>query len=218
MNKDFLTLYFVAGSQDCIHLPNNPADNLLNILEQALKAGITCFQFRDKGRNSLANHPKKQKQLAIQCQNLCRQYHIPFIVNDNVGLALEIEADGIHVGQTDTPVQQIKKQSSHKILVGLSVNTFTQAKQAEEIQELDYIGIGPIFPTQSKEDPKPVVGINFIPQLRQAGISKPIVAIGGIKEDSVSILKQNGADGIAVISAITKAQNIDAAVKKLLCK
>ena len=106
--QEILLLYFVAGTQDCRHLGDNPADNLLSVLKQALEGGITCFQFRDKGKFSLENSPDEQQALAIKCRDLCHQYDVPFIVDDNVDLALEIEADGIHVGQSDTPVKTIR--------------------------------------------------------------------------------------------------------------
>lgn len=93
-----LQVYFIAGTQDCRLLNGQPEQNLLSILHQALAAGINCFQFRDKGAYSLASDPARQKQLALACRDLCRQYHVPFIVNDDIDLALEIEADGIHVG------------------------------------------------------------------------------------------------------------------------
>jgi len=114
--QEILPLYFVAGTQDCRHLGDNPADNLLSVLRQALEGGITCFQFRDKGKFSLENSPAEQRALSIKCRDLCRQYDVPFIVDDNVDLALEIEADGVHVGQSDTPVTIIRAKA-HKPLI-----------------------------------------------------------------------------------------------------
>ncbi|TCK01994.1 thiamine-phosphate diphosphorylase [Volucribacter psittacicida] len=212
-----LSLYFVAGSQDFRHLAGNPCEHFLNTLNQALQAGISCFQFRDKGQFSLATQPLQQKQLAIQCRDLCRQYQVPFIINDDVELAIEIDADGIHVGQTDTPIAQIKRKIDRPFILGLSINTLSQALASDNNPDIDYFGVGPIFPTQSKEDPKPVVGLNFIQQLRQAGIKKPIVAIGGIKHpQDCRHLRQTGANGVAVISALTQSPNIAQSVQQLL--
>lgn len=216
MNTKTLSLYFVAGSQDCRHLAGNPADNLLIILQQALQAGITCFQFRDKGKYSLADNPIKHKQLAIQCQQLCRQYNVPFIINDDVDLAIELNADGIHVGQTDMSAQQIKAKINRPILIGVSINNLQQALEHNNIAEIDYFGVGPIFATQSKQDAKAPVGIDFVSQLRQAGITKPFVAIGGVDTHCSQILRQKGATGIAVISAITRAENVAQKIKELL--
>ncbi|WP_040976430.1 thiamine phosphate synthase [Necropsobacter massiliensis] len=210
-----LRLYFVAGSQDCRHLSGDPTAHLLRILQQALEHGITCFQFRDKGAGSLENDPIAQQQLAVQCRDLCRRYAVPFIVNDDVGLALAIEADGIHVGQSDMRAAQIRAKTDRTLIVGLSVNTMEQAQANNHLKEIDYFGIGPIFPTQSKADQKPAVGMSFIAQLRQQNINKPLVAIGGITRDSATQLRAFGADGIAVISAITRAQDVPAAVNAL---
>lgn len=213
--QKILPLYFVAGTQDCRHLGENPTDNLLSILKQALEGGITCFQFRDKGKFSLENSPTEQRALAINCRDLCRQYHVPFIVDDNVDLALEIEADGVHVGQSDTPVKTIRARTNKPLIIGWSINRFDEAKIGEEISEIDYFGVGPIFPTLSKENPSPTLGMEFIQTLRNGGITKPLVAIGGIKLEHVKILRKYGADGVAVITAITQANDIKAATLAL---
>ena len=213
--QEILQLYFVAGTQDCRHLGDNPADNLLSVLKQALEGGITCFQFRDKGKFSLENSPTEQRALAIKCRDLCRQYNVPFIVDDNVDLALEIEADGIHVGQSDTPVKTIRARTHKPLIIGWSVNRLDEARIGEELFEIDYFGIGPIFPTQSKENPKPTLGMAFIQTLRKAGITKPLVAIGGVKLEHVKTLRKYGADGVAVITAITQANDIKVATQAL---
>ena len=213
--QEILPLYFVAGTQDCRHLGENPADNLLSVLRQTLEGGITCFQFRDKGKFSLENSPDEQRSLAIKCRDLCRQYNVPFIVDDNVDLALEIEADGVHVGQSDTPVKTIRARSNKPLIIGWSVNRLDEAKIGEELSEIDYFGIGPIFSTQSKENPKPTLGMAFIQTLRNGGITKPLVAIGGIKLEHVKTLRKYGADGVAVITAITQANDIKVATQAL---
>ena len=213
--QEILPLYFVAGTQDCRHLGENPADNLLSVLRQTLEGGITCFQFRDKGKFSLENSPDEQRSLAIKCRYLCRQYNVPFIVDDNVDLALEIEADGVHVGQSDTPVKTIRARSNKPLIIGWSVNRLDEAKIGEELSEIDYFGIGPIFSTQSKENPKPTLGMAFIQTLRNGGITKPLVAIGGIKLEHVKTLRKYGADGVAVITAITQANDIKVATQAL---
>ena len=212
---EILPLYFVAGTQDCRHLGEQKAENLLHILKQALEGGITCFQFRDKGKFSLEDSPLAQKALAIACRDLCRQYGVPFIVNDNVSLALEIDADGIHVGQSDMSVKAIRAKTTKPLIIGWSVNLLEEAQIGENMPEIDYFGIGPIFPTQSKENPKPTLGMAFISHLRHQGITKPLVAIGGVKFEHIKTLRENGADGIAVISAISQAENVTNATKAL---
>ena len=213
--QEILPLYFVAGTQDCRHLGDDPIDNLLSVLKQALDGGITCFQFRDKGKFSLENSPDEQRSLAISCRDLCHQYDVPFIVDDNVDLALEIEADGIHVGQSDTPVKTIRAKTNKPLIIGWSINLLDEAKIGEEISEIDYFGVGPIFTTQSKENPSPTLGMEFIQTLRNRGITKPLVAIGGVKLEHVKTLRKYGADGVAVITAITQANDIKAATLAL---
>lgn len=210
-----MRLYFIAGSQDVTHLTGDPVHNLLLVLEQALKSGITCYQFREKGKKALQD-PAAYKALAIACRDLCRQYNVPFVVDDNVALAIEIEADGIHVGQTDMSPHQVKQLCGGKCFVGTSVNTLEQGLKAQQDPNVDYFGVGPIFPTQSKEDPKPVVSPEFITQIRANQIDKPIVAIGGIKAKDVAMLRGKGANGVAVISAIAQAKHIEQTVKELL--
>ena len=213
--QEILPLYFVAGTQDGRHLGDNTADNLLSVLKQALEGGITCFQFRDKGKFSLENSPDEQRSLAISCRDLCHQYDVPFIVDDNVDLALEIEADGIHVGQSDTPVKTIRAKTNKPLIIGWSINRLDEAKIGEEIAEIDYFGVGPIFTTQSKENPSPTLGMEFIQTLRNGGITKPLVAIGGVKLEHVKTLRKYGADGVAVITAITQSNDIKSATQAL---
>ncbi|MDU8924035.1 thiamine phosphate synthase [Pasteurellaceae bacterium LIM206] len=216
MNKinRMLAVYFIAGTQDCTHLAGEPAINLLGILKRALDAGITCFQFRDKGPASLEHQPAEQRNLAIACQRLCRQYQVPFIINDNVELALDIRANGIHVGQGDITPQSIRACSKN-ILIGLSVNNLHEALEAQANPDVDYLGIGPIFTTNSKPDHSRPGGIDFMRQIRRLSIDKPCVAIGGITPRSAPALRRAGADGVAVISAITQADDINEAVTAL---
>lgn len=210
-----LSVYFIAGTQDCRHLSGDPSENLLSILRQALQSGITCFQFRDKGALSLESQPESQKALAKQCLALCREYNVPFIINDNVQLALEIEADGIHVGQKDMAVSEVLAQTQHRLIVGLSTNNFEQVLAAENNPDIDYIGVGPIFPTNSKADHAPALGLDYVANLKKQGVTKPFVTIGGVNAQSAKQLKELGADGVAVISAITKSENIAETVQQL---
>ncbi|MFZ7236426.1 thiamine phosphate synthase [Avibacterium gallinarum] len=221
MDKSILRCYLVAGSQDCRHLPqydaSQPQRALLERLEQALKAGITCYQFREKGQFSLQD-PQQIEQLARQCQDLCKQYNVPFIMNNDVQLAEKLHADGIHVGQKDFAVDKLAQQIQGKMLIGLSVNTLQQAQQHNAFNGVDYYGCGPIFPTFSKADAAPDVGINFVQFLREQGIHKPLVAIGGIRTEHVPALLQASADGVAVISTIIQAEDVAATIQKILAK
>ncbi|PJG86032.1 thiamine phosphate synthase [Conservatibacter flavescens] len=200
----YLNLYFIAGTQDCRHLDGDPSDNLLHILEQALQGGITCYQFREKGEGSLQDSGQIRR-LAQQCRDLCQRYHVPFFVNNDVALALELGADGVHVGQDDMPIEQVIQHCQGKLKIGLTINNLWQGKKAAEISGIDYFGVGPIFSTQSKVDAKNVVGIELIKAIRMADITQPIVAIGGINTTNCIGIRRAGADGLAVISAITRS-------------
>lgn len=212
--KAMLKVYFIAGTQDCRHFGGSPSQALLACLQQALKCGISCFQFREKGNFSLQD-PHEIRQLATQCRDLCRQYHVPFFINDDVDLALELQVDGVHVGQDDRPIQQVIAQCQGKLLLGLSVNTLQQAIDNADLQAVDYFGVGPIFATQSKADAKAVVGLELLKQLRQHGIEKPLVAIGGINAATARSIRQAGADGVAVISAITQTHDLQHTIQRL---
>ena len=209
-----LRVYFIAGTQDCLHLGNNPEENLLFILEEALKNGITCFQFREKGKNCLQNK-EDILTLAKKAQELCKKYNIPFFINDDIELALELNATGIHIGQDDKEVSEVIKQIKGKLLLGLSINTLDQAIKAKDIEDIDYFGVGPIYETTSKSDAKKSVGLDLIKSIRNQNISKPLVAIGGINEfNTINILKNN-CDGVSVISTIIKSKNIKHTIEKL---
>ncbi|RVZ97961.1 thiamine phosphate synthase [Helicobacter pylori] len=211
-----LKLMFVAGSQDFYHIKGGKNDRinaLLETLELALKSKITAFQFRQKGDLALQD-PTQIKQLALECQKLCKKYGVPFIINDEVRLALELKADGVHVGQEDMAIEEIIALCGKRLFIGLSVNTLEQALKARHLDHIAYLGVGPIFPTPSKKDAKEVVGVNLLKKIHDSGVKKPLIAIGGITMHNASKLREYG--GIAVISAITQAKDKALAVGKLL--
>ncbi len=208
-----LKLMFVAGSQDFYHIKGDRTNALLDTLQLALKSKITAFQFRQKGDLALQD-PIKIKQLALECQKLCKKYGAPFIVNDEVQLALELKADGVHVGQEDMAIEKVIALCKKRLFIGLSVNTLEQALKARHLDGVSYLGVGPIFPTPSKKDIKQVVGVELLQKIRDSGVGKPLIAIGGITTDNASKLQKFS--GIAVISAITQAKDKALAVGKLL--
>lgn len=206
---------FVAGSQDFYHIKGGKNDRinaLLDTLELALQSKITAFQFRQKGDLALQD-PTQIKQLALECQKLCQKYGVPFIVNDEVQLALELKADGVHVGQEDMAIEEVITLCKKHQFIGLSVNTLEQALKARHLDAVAYFGVGPIFPTPSKKD-KQVVGVELLKKIRDSGVKKPLIAIGGITMHNASKLREYG--GIAVISAITQARDKALAIEKLL--
>ncbi|GAA6885417.1 hypothetical protein AOH231_06350 [Helicobacter pylori] len=135
------------------------------------------------------------------------------IVNDEVKLALELKADGVHVGQEDMAIEEVMALCKKRQFIGLSVNTLEQALKAHHLDGVAYLGVGPIFPTQSKKD-KQVVGVELLKKIKDSGVKKPLVAIGGITTHNASKLREYG--GIAVISAIAQAKDKALAVEKLL--
>lgn len=206
---------FVAGSQDFYHIKGGKNDRinaLLETLELALQSKITAFQFRQKGDLALQD-PVEIKQLALECQKLCQKYGAPFIVNDEAKLALELKADGVHVGQEDMAIEEVITLCQKCLFIGLSVNTLEQALKARHLDAVAYLGVGPIFPTPSKKD-KQVVGVELLKKIRDSGVKKPLIAIGGITMHNASKLREYG--GIAVISTITQAKDKALAVGKLL--
>ncbi|WP_373960960.1 thiamine phosphate synthase [Helicobacter pylori] len=216
-DADCLKLMFVAGSQDFYHISggkNNRINALLDTLELALQSKITAFQFRQKGDLALQD-PIEIKQLALECQKLCQKYGAPFIVNDEAPLALELKADGVHVGQEDMAIEEVITLCKKRQFIGLSVNTLEQAIKARHLDGVSYLGVGPIFPTPSKKD-KQVVGVELLKKIKDSGVKKPLIAIGGITTDNASKLRECGISGIAVISAIAQAKDKALAVEKLL--
>ncbi len=207
---------FVAGSQDFYHIKGGKNDRinaLLETLELALQSKITAFQFRQKGDLALQD-PVEIKQLALECQKLCQKYGTPFIVNDEAQLALELKADGVHVGQEDMAIEEVITLCKKRLFIGLSVNTLEQALKARHLDAVAYLGVGPIFPTPSKKDAKEVVGVNLLKKIRDSGVKKPLIAIGGITMHNASKIQKFS--GIAVISAITQAKDKALAIETLL--
>ncbi|MCM2533073.1 thiamine phosphate synthase [Neobacillus pocheonensis] len=195
--RDALKVYFIVGSNNCVKNP-------VQVVEEAIEGGITIFQFREKGKDALEGHEKYM--LAKELQAICKTKGIPFIVNDDIDLAIELNADGLHIGQEDEPVMNIRKKIGDKIL-GVSAHSLEEAKIAIK-NGADYLGLGPIFPTKTKEDAKEVRGTTLIEELRANGLDIPIVGIGGITIDNARTVMKAGADGVAVITAISQSEKI----------
>lgn len=196
MKRNVLRLYFIMGTEN---VQNEP----LHVLEEALKGGVTIFQFREKGLNALQE--EAYIEFARACQALCKQYNVPFIVNDDIELAVKLDADGLHIGQDDGAVETARQAMKGKIL-GVSVHSFDEAQQAIQAGA-DYVGIGPVFATQSKADAESPCGTDFLQQVVARYPALPIVGIGGITADNAKQVLATGIDGIAVISAISLADN-----------
>ncbi|WP_156576751.1 thiamine phosphate synthase [Bacillus luti] len=200
-----LQVYFIMGSNNCMKDP-------LAVLKEALDGGVTLFQFREKGEGALTG--EKRLQFAKEVQALCKEYGVPFIVNDDVELAIELDADGVHVGQDDEGITSVRERMGDKI-IGVSTHTIEEARWAIE-NGADYLGVGPIFPTSTKKDTKAVQGTKGLAHFREQGITIPIVGIGGITIENTASVIESGADGVSVISAISLAESAYESTKKLV--
>lgn len=206
MNKNDLRLYFIFGSD------GGDIAGSLDIIELALQSGVTSFQLREKGRAALVG--KELKDFAHSVQELTVRYDVPFIINDDVELALAVKADGIHIGQDDISPEKLPAYFDDKI-VGLSVRDERELA-ASNLDNVSYIGTGPVFPSLSKDDAGEAVGVAGLKLMREKIGELPMAAIGGITENNYPECIENGADGIAVISAISQADDISQAVRNFL--
>ena len=149
---------------------------------------------------------------AIEIKELCRKYNVPFVINDNVDIALEMDADGVHVGQSDMEALDVRAKLGPDKIIGVSAQTVEQAILAEK-HGADYLGVGAVFPTGSKDDAEEVT-FETLKAICQA-VKIPVIAIGGISKGNVLELAGSGICGIAVISAIFAAKDIEEATKEL---
>ncbi len=180
---------------------------LTDVVRESLEGGVTMLQLREKTLEEPAF-----LQEAKELQALCRAYHVPFIVNDNVDIALAMNADGVHVGQSDMEALDVRAKLGPDKIIGVSAQTVEQALLAEK-HGADYLGVGAVFPTGSKADADDV-SYDTLKAICQA-VSIPVVAIGGISRDNVARLAGSGICGVAVISAIYGAADIRAASQEL---
>ena len=180
---------------------------LLEVVRESLDGGVTMLQLREK---TLEEGAFLEEARALQA--LCRERHVPFIVNDNVDIARAMGADGVHVGQSDMEALDVRAKLGPDKLIGVSAHTVEEALLAEK-QGADYLGVGAVFPTSSKSD----VGEMSYETLKAIckAVSIPVVAIGGISGENVGKLAGSGICGVAVISAIYAAKNIGQASKDL---
>ena len=176
-------------------------------VEQALMGGATFIQLREKNSDS-----ESFLKEAIEIQELCGKYHVPFVINDHVEIALKINADGVHVGQSDMEAGNVRALLGRDKILGVSVQTVEQAVLAEQ-RGADYLGVGSVFHTSSKTDADDV-NYETLKAICES-VSIPVVAIGGINKHNVLELKGSGICGIAVISAIFSADDIRNATAEL---
>ena len=182
-------------------------ETLYSVVEKALQGGATFMQLREK---NLEEEQFMEEAKAIKA--LCTRYGVPFVVNDNVEIAAAMEADGVHVGQSDMAAGDVRARIGDDKILGVSAHTVEQAKLAEA-QGADYLGVGAVFPTGSKDDADEVTH-ETLKEICDA-VSIPVIAIGGITVDNTSKLAGSGICGIAVISAIFGQKDIEGATREL---
>ncbi len=183
--------------------------DLIEIVEAAINGGVSMVQLREKKLCAFEFYQK-----AVELHALTQRYSIPLIINDRVDIALAINAEGVHIGQQDLPMQTVRRIVPASMIVGVSVSTIDQAVRAVH-DKADYIGVGPIFATATKPDAGEALSLNSIKEIKEA-VTIPIVAIGGIDKTNIGEVFAAGADGAAVISAIFKANDPKTAAHQLL--
>lgn len=179
----------------------------IQIAEQAIIGGAKVIQLREK-----AMPAKTLIKVAQEIRDLTKENRVIFIINDRIDIALAVEADGVHLGQDDMPIPLARKLLGNKI-IGISTHSIEQALQAGQ-ENVNYLSIGPIFATKTK-DISYSLGLEIISQIKNK-VKLPLIAIGGINQTNVDEVIKAGADGIAVISAISKAKDIASATSKLI--
>jgi len=180
----------------------------LEIVGAAIAGGVTVVQYREKEATT-----RRMVEEAQGLRELCREVRVPFIVNDRLDVALAVDADGVHVGQDDMPALLARKLIGPGRILGVSVSTVEEALQAEQAGA-DYISASPVFSTPTKPDAPQPTGVEGLRAIVRA-VGRPVVAIGGIKAHSAAQLIHAGAAGVAVVSAIVAAEDVEAAAREL---
>ena len=181
--------------------------DLAEQVEETILAGTTIVQLREKELSD-----KDFLAEAVKVQTVCQKHNIPFIINDNLEVAIACDADGIHVGQSDLAANQVRERLGKDKIIGVSAQTVEQAVLAEQMGA-DYLGVGAVFSTSTKLDASDV-SFDTLKQICKA-VSIPVVAIGGINANNLLRLSGSGVDGVAVVSAIFAQNDIDKATKEL---
>lgn len=178
----------------------------IDCVRSMIHGGIKIIQYREKEKSM-----KEKMAEVIEIRELCRENDVTFIVNDHVDIAILVDADGVHVGQDDMDVSHVRRLIGENKIIGRSTHCLEHAKKAV-LDGADYIGVGPIFKTTTKE--KDPVGLGYLEEVVK-NIDLPLVAIGGIKESNIEEVKRLGAASICLVSEIVGAENIVEKIKKL---
>ena len=201
MNNIDLSLYLVTDNSE-------DEEKFLKTIEEAINGGVSVVQIREKTADTLEFY-----NLALKVKEITTKYNVPLIINDRVDVALAIDADGVHAGQSDMPCDVTRKLIGENKILGVSAATIDEAKKAEK-DGADYIGTGAVFPTSTKDD-APNITKKDLKDIVDS-INIPVVAIGGITIENANELKNTGISGLSVVSAIMSADNPKEASEKLL--
>lgn len=201
MNKIDLSLYLVTDNSD-------NEEKFLKTIEEAIKGGTTVVQIREKTADTLDFY-----NLALKVKEITKKYDVPLIINDRVDIALAIDADGVHVGQSDMPCDVTRHLIGDNKILGVSAATIKEAQKAQN-DGADYIGTGAVFPTKTKDD-APKVTKQELKEIVDS-IDIPVVAIGGITLENAHELVDTGIKGLSVVSAIMSSDNPKKSSQELL--
>ena len=196
-----LSLYLVTDN-------SNDEEKFLKTIEDGIKGGVTVVQIREKTADTLDFY-----NLALKVKAITSKYNVPLIINDRVDVALAIDADGVHVGQSDMPCDVTRRLIGEDKILGISAATIDEAKKAQK-DGADYIGTGAVFPTKTKDDASSVTKEELKEIVESIDI--PVVAIGGINLENASQLADTGIAGLSVVSAIMSSENPKESSKELL--
>lgn len=181
----------------------------LEILQGAVRGGVTCVQLREK------NCPTRDFiEQADSIKAYLRAHDIPLIINDRLDVAQAVGADGVHLGQSDMPLNVAREILKDSMIIGISAESLGDAIEAEK-GGADYIGVSPIYATPTKTDTAPPLGLEGLREIRNA-VRIPLVGIGGLTKDNAGEVIKHGADGVAIVSAIVSADDPELATKELL--
>ncbi len=196
-------LYCITASEYSLGRTN------LEVVKQMLEAGIKLLQYREKEFSKLQKY-----QECVAIRDLCARYQTCFIVNDDPDIALAVEADGLHLGQEDLPIEKAREIVGDKMLIGLSTHSPQQANEAVKAGIADYIGVGPIYRTSTKKNVVAPVGLEYLDYV-VAHHRIPFVAIGGIKQTNVTDVVGHGATCVAMVTEIVGAPDIGAKIQAI---
>lgn len=200
-----LSLYLVLDPELCGGIAG-----MVATVYEAVENGVTCVQLRsEKDVNK-----RYWYEAGMMLKAVLEDYNVPLIVNDHVDVALAIDADGVHIGQNDLPAEAVRRMLGPNKILGLSVGSVNELN-AVKLHDVDYVGVGPVFATTTKQDARPAMGVEGLASI-VASRAIPKVAIGGIHESNVQSVMATKVNGVAVVSAICGQSNVGTATRKLM--